>query len=146
MLTSTKKVLTLATIALLIAFVDSRVAFAVNAHFTEEPVCTVVRTNRGPAIQCVGGQIAGLGGEAESALLEAELACETKSGANQPGGHLQSDEVEIPQSEGVIKVPPLLTEPARCPRGLIPVVGDTVDLVILNAAGEEIFRETLPVE
>jgi hypothetical protein len=70
-------------------------AFAQNPHFIEEPVCTVIRTSEGPTIQCVGGKIAGLGKEPVVAFLEAPLACETRSGANQPGGHLQSDEVTI---------------------------------------------------
>jgi hypothetical protein len=135
----------LAVFVLGISLAISGLAFAANPHFIEEPVCTVVRTVSGPAIQCVGGKIAGLGKEPVDAFLDAALACETRSGANQPGGHLQSDQVEITPRNGQITLPTLTTNPAACPPGLNPVVGDTVDLVILNQEGQEIFRETLPV-
>jgi hypothetical protein len=79
------------------------------------------------------------------AFLGADLACETRSGANRPGGHLQSDEVTIQPQRGQITLPTRTTAAAECPPGLNPVVGDTIVLVIENAEGERIFEARLPV-
>jgi hypothetical protein len=130
----------LATLAL------ASVSGAVSPHFTEEPVCTVIATTEGPAIQCLGGKVAGLGGEPEAAQLVADLACMTRSGANKPGGHLQSDTVPVTARHGHITLPALTTTAAECPPGLVPVVGPLVTLVIVDAAGEVLFTAQLPVE
>ncbi|MGH8520975.1 MAG: hypothetical protein ACREU9_06060 [Gammaproteobacteria bacterium] len=125
---------------------DGEVAFAQNPHFVKLPVCTEIQTAKGPAIRCIGGKIAGLGNDPVFASIEAALACEVTPGTNKPGGHLQSDTVEIVPRNGQITLPTLTTNAAKCPRGLNPVVGETVDLVIKNAEGDVIFNATLSVQ
>jgi hypothetical protein len=121
-------------------------ALAVSPH--EVPsnpiVCTVVQTDAGPAVECAGG-IAGLGTGAVIIQVDVALACETKSGANQPGGHLQATTEPIAPEHGRVNFD-VTTAAAECPPGLVPVVGTTATISVFSAAtGQLLFRETVPI-
>src|SRR5829696_5813181 len=75
-------------------------ALAVSPHeVTNDPiVCTL---NADQTVTCAGS-VAGLGNQAVIAQVEADFACETRSGANQPGGHLQAQSEPIQTRSGRI--------------------------------------------
>src|SRR5215208_52865 len=127
---------------LLLAF-SASAAFAINPH--EVPsnpiICTVVETEAGPAVECAG-ELAGLGTGAVIIQVDVALACETKSGANQPGGHLQATTEPITPEHGHVNFD-VTTAAAKCPPGLVPVVGDEAIISVFRAStGELLFRTT----
>src|SRR5215207_2707810 len=85
---------------LLVAF-SASAALAVNPHeVSSNPiVCTEVATTEGPAVECAGA-IAGLGTGAVIIEVDVALACETRSGSNQPGGHLKATTEPITPEHG----------------------------------------------
>jgi hypothetical protein len=99
----------------------------------------------GTAVEC-SGSIAGLGSaDAVRITVDASLACETKSGSNQPGGHLQGTSQPIPVRSGRVNFD-VRTASASCPPGLRPVVGDTATITVRDAStGEVLFRTTVPI-
>jgi len=128
------------------AFLVPSTALAVNPH--EVPsnpiVCTVVETEAGPAVECAGA-IAGLGTGAVIIQVDVALACETRSGANQPGGHLQATTEPITPEHGRVDFD-VTTAAAECPPGLVPVVGEAAKVSVFSAAtGELLFRTTVPI-
>src|SRR5215207_8735611 len=130
---------------LLLAF-SASAAFAVNPHeVPSEPiVCTVVETEAGPAVECTGA-IAGLGTGAVIIEVDVALACETRSGANQPGGHLQATTEPITPEHGRVDFD-VTTAAAECPPGLVPVVGEEATINVFSAAtGELLFTMTVPI-
>lgn len=132
------------TLLLMVAAVT--VASAASPH--EVPsnpiVCTEVQTAAGPAVQCSGG-IAGLGTGAVIIGVDVGLACETRSGSNQPGGHLQATTEPITPEHGRVDFD-VTTAAASCPRGLNPVVGDTATVNVFSAAtGQLLFTTTVPI-
>lgn len=137
--------LTLCASAAVVAFAPST-ALAVSPH--EVPsnpiVCTVVETAAGPAVECAGG-IAGLGTGAVIIQVEAPLACETRSGSNQPGGHLQATTQPITPEHGRVDFD-VTTAAAQCPPGLVPVVGEEATVSVFSAAtGQLLFTTTVPI-
>jgi hypothetical protein len=106
-----------------------------------ESVCTLEEQ----VITCVGGAVAGLGNDPVTAFLEGDVACETKSGANQPGGHIQGQPVTFTPRGGRTNLPVLTLGPAECPPGLVPIVGPDITLVILDEAGGTVFEADLTV-
>jgi len=130
---------------LLVAFAASA-ALAVNPH--EVPsnpiVCTEVQTAEGPAVAC-SGAIAGLGTGAVIIEVDVALACETRSGANQPGGHLQATTEPITPEHGRVDFD-VTTAAAECPPGLNPVVGEEATVSVFSAAtGALLFTTTVPI-
>jgi hypothetical protein len=126
---------------LLVAFAASA-ALAVNPH--EVPSNPIVCTEVDNAVQCAGG-IAGLGTGAVTIQVDAALACETRSGSNQPGGHLQATTEPIAPEHGRVDFD-VTTAAARCPRGLNPVVGETATVTVFSAAtGAQLFQTTVPI-
>jgi len=128
------------------AFVVPSSALAVNPH--EVPsnpiICTVVATEEGPAVECAGG-IAGLGTGALIIEVDVALACETRSGANRPGGHLQATTEPITPEHGRVDFD-VTTAAAECPPGLNPVVGEEATVNVFSAAtGELLFTTTVPI-
>jgi len=130
---------------LLLAF-SASAAFAVNPH--EVPsnpiICTVVETEAGPAVECAGA-IAGLGTGAVIIEVDVALACETRSGANQPGGHLQATTEPITPEHGRVDFD-VTTAAAECPPGLVPVVGNVAIVSVFSAETNELlFRTEVPI-
>ena len=138
----------IAVLSLIVAALAAVPALAVSPH--EVPnnpiVCNEVQTARGPAVQC-GGSIAGLGGaERVTITIDAALACETRSGSNQPGGHLQSTSEPLAVSGGKTTFNQR-TNAASCPRGLNPVVGDTATITVREfPSGTVLATFTEPIQ
>ena len=120
-----RRLLSILVAIALVGFLAATGAWAARPHFVVEPVCTL----EGQVIECVGGAVAGLGNEPVTAFLEGEVACETKSGANQPGGHIQTrtDPLRVRSGKVTFNV---TTPAADCPRGLNPVVGNTAIITV----------------
>jgi hypothetical protein len=136
--------LTLLSLVALGAWVST--AAAINPHeVAANPiVCTVVETEGGPAVECAGA-IAGLGTGAVIIEVDVALACETRSGANQPGGHLQATTEPITPEHGRVDFD-VTTAAAECPPGLNPVVGETAIVSVFSAAtGELLFRTEVAI-
>src|SRR5215217_5710322 len=126
---------------LLLAF-SASAALAVNPH--EVPSNPIVCTEVDNAVEC-SGAIAGLGTGAVIIQVDVALACETRSGANQPGGHLQATTEPITPEHGRVDFD-VTTAEAECPPGLVPVVGDTATVSVFSAAtGQLLFREQVPI-
>src|SRR5215213_11843231 len=130
---------------LLVAF-SASAAFAINPH--EVPsnpiVCTVVETEAGPAVECAG-ELAGLGTGAVIIQVDVALACETRSGSNQPGGHLQATTEPITPEHGRVNFD-VTTAAAECPPGLNPVVGEEATVSVFSAeTGALLFATTVPI-
>ena len=130
---------------LLLAF-SASAALAINPH--EVPsnpiVCTEVATDAGPAVECAGA-IAGLGTGDVIIQTDVALACETRSGSNQPGGHLQATTEPITPRGGRVNFD-VTSAAADCPRGLNPVVGETATVTVRSAAtGALLFTTTVPI-
>jgi hypothetical protein len=117
-------------------------AQAAPHEVTSNPiVCTL---NPDQTVTCAGG-IAGLGTGAVIITTDVAFACETRSGSNQPGGHLQAVSAPIQPRSGRVNFN-LTTGPADCPPGLNPVVGDTATITVRSAAtGEVLFTTTVPI-
>ena len=117
-------------------------ALAVSPHeVTNDPIECVLNDNG--TVTC-SGSVAGLGNQAVIAQVDADFACETRSGSNRPGGHLQSQSEPIQTRSGRITFSET-TGPARCPRGLNPVVGETATVTIFDLAGNVLFTKTEPI-
>jgi hypothetical protein len=123
----------IAVLSLIVVALAAVPALAVSPH--EVPnnpiVCTtVVDEETGfPAVEC-SGAIAGLGGaDRVTITVDADLACQTKSGANEPGGHLQATSLPLDVSGGKTTFD-VTTNAAECPPGLVPVVGETATITV----------------
>jgi hypothetical protein len=126
-----RKIGIIAVLSLIAAALAAVPALAVNPH--EVPnnpiVCNEVQTAAGPAVQC-SGAIAGLGGaERVTISIDAALACETRSGSNQPGGHLQATSEPLDVRGGKVTFDET-TQAASCPPGLNPGVGETATITV----------------
>src|SRR5215203_5375506 len=136
----------IAALVMLLAAVAAAPALAINPHEvpTNPIVCTVVETDAGPAVECTGA-IAGLGTGAVVIEVDVALACETRSGANQPGGHLQATTEPITPEHGRVDFD-VTTAAAECPPGLVPVVGEEATVSVFSAAtGALLFTTTVPI-
>ena len=136
----------IAVLSLIVAALAAVPALAANPH--EVPsnpiVCTEVATDAGPAVECAGA-IAGLGTGAVIIQTDVALACETRSGSNQPGGHLQATTEPITPEHGRVDFD-VTTAAAECPPGLNPVVGEEATVSVFSAAtGELLFTTTVPI-
>src|SRR6266511_766942 len=115
-----RKVEIIGVLSMLLVAFSASAALAVSPH--EVPNNPIVCTKVGTAVECAGS-IAGLGtGETVIIQVVADLACETRSGSNQPGGHLQGTTEPITAEHGRVDFD-VTTDAAKCPRGLNPVVG-----------------------
>jgi hypothetical protein len=139
-----KRFLVLGVVVAAVAAVAVTSAWARNPHeVNNNPIeCRQV----GTAVNC-SGSIAGLGtADAVVIQIDASLACETRKGNNQPGGHLQATSEPIEPKSGRVNFNET-TGSASCPNGLRPVVGDTATIRVLDAAtGEELFSTTVPID
>jgi hypothetical protein len=136
----------IAALSMLLVGVSASAAWAINPHeVAANPiVCTVVETEAGPAVECAGA-IAGLGTGAVIIQVDAALACQTRSGANEPGGHLQATTEPITPEHGRVDFD-VTTAAAECPPGLVPVVGDVAVVSVFRAAtGELLFTEEVAI-
>jgi len=137
----------IAALSMMLMAVSATSAWAIKPH--EVPsnpiVCTEVQTAEGPAVEC-SGAIAGLGTGAVIIEVDVALACETRPGTNQPGGHLQATTEPIAPKHGRVNFD-VTTNAAECPPGLNPVVGDVAVVSVFRAAtGELLFQTEVPIE
>jgi len=123
----------------LVAF-SASAALAARCHFTaggsDVPQCSI----RGDVLECTGGHVAGLGGDAESVELVVNVACATKSPKQQqPPGHATSGPVPLPEEDptGQIALPDFTVD-ADCPPGLNATFGTTGTLTFFDAEGSPI--------
>ena len=115
-------------------------AAAASAHeVTNDPIRCVLSSN-GTTVTC-SGSVAGLGNQVVVARVDVKFACATRGNANEPGGHLQAKSNPIQTRNGRITFS-VTTGPAKCPPGLIPVVGKTATVTLLNSAGSVLFQTT----
>src|SRR5215207_7049842 len=75
-----------ASLALL--FAGTSTAMAASAHEVRNN--PIVCTTNGTTVTC-SGSVAGLGNEAVVAVVDADFACSTRPGNNNPPGHIQGD-------------------------------------------------------
>lgn len=136
----------IAVLSMLLVAVSATSAWAINPHAVPSNpiVCTEVQTAEGPAVVC-SGAIAGLGRGAVIIEVDVALACETRSGSNQPGGHVQATTEPIEPEHGRVDFD-VMTAAADCPPGLNPVVGDVAVVSVFRAAtGELLFQTKVPI-
>jgi hypothetical protein len=138
-----KRLLVLGVVVAAVAAFPAATAWAANPHEVNNN--PIVCNQRGTAVEC-SGSIAGLGtADAVIITVDANLACETKSGSNQPGGHLQGTSEPITPKSGRVNFD-VTTASASCPPGLRPVVGDNATITVRDAdTGEVLFTETVPI-
>jgi hypothetical protein len=139
-----KRYVALGVVVAAVAAIPATSAWAGNPHqVNNNPItCTEVG---GPAVEC-SGSISGLGSADRVVItVDASLACGTKSGSNQPGGHLQGTSQPIPVKSGRVNFD-VTTGSASCPPGLVPVVGDTATITVRDAdTGGTLFATTVPI-
>jgi hypothetical protein len=138
-----KRLWVLGVVVAAVAAVPATSAWGASPHEVNNN--PIVCHQAGTAVEC-SGSIAGLGNaDAVRITVTAGLACETKSGSNQPGGHLQGTSQPIPVRSGRVNFD-VTTASASCPPGLRPVVGDTATVTVRDAStGEVLFRTTVPI-
>jgi hypothetical protein len=135
----------ISVLSLIVAAVAAVPAIAASPHEKpRDPIeCTLSGANL-TRVTC-GGTVAGLGNVSQIiATVEADFACETRSGSNQPGGHVQGDTDPINVRNGSVTFS-VDSGPARCPRGLNPVVGDTALVTIEDLQGNVLFQKEVPI-
>ena len=114
-------------------------ASAASAHeVTQDPIKCVLNSNN--TVTC-SGSVAGLGNQAVIARVDVKFACATRGNASEPGGHLQAQTQPIQTRNGRITFS-VTSGPAKCPPGLVPVVGKTATVTLLNRAGAVLFQTT----
>jgi hypothetical protein len=132
-------------LTLIAAAVVAVPALAASPHeVAKNPIeCTLSGANN-TKVTCTGS-VAGLGNVSQViATVDAKFACETRSGSNQPGGHLQDQTNPINVRNGRVNFS-VDSGPARCPRGLNPVVGDTATVSILDLQGNLLFSKEVRI-
>lgn len=138
----------IAVLSLIVAALAAVPALAANPHEVgNKPiVCKEVQTEEGPAVEC-SGSIAGLGSADRVTIsIDAKLACATRKGNNQPGGHLQAKSEPLTVKSGRVNFDET-TDAASCPRGLNPVVGNTATITVRDAStGEVLVTFTRPIQ
>jgi hypothetical protein len=138
----------IAVLSLIVAALAAVPALAANPHqVSNNPiVCEEVQVQGDPAVRC-SGSIAGLGGADRVTIsIDARLACETRSGSNQPGGHLQATSKPLTVKSGRVNFT-VTTEAADCPRGLNPVVGETATITVREfPSGDVLATFRVPIE
>ena len=135
----------IAVLSLIVAALAAVPALAANPHEVGNNPIVCEEVQGGTAVQC-SGSIAGLGSADRVTIsIDARLACETRSGSNQPGGHLQATTDPLRVKSGRVNFT-VTTEAADCPRGLNPVVGETATITVRDAStGEVLVRFTRPI-
>jgi hypothetical protein len=143
-----KRFLVLGLAVAAVAAIPATSALAANPHQVphNEITCQQVGPASAPAVNC-SGSIAGLGSaDAVVIQIDAALACSTRKGNNEPGGHLQATTEPIPPKGGRVNFNET-TDSAECPNGLNPVVGDTATITVRDAdTGAVLFTTTVPIE
>ncbi len=132
----------IAVLSLIVAAVAAVPAIAAINEKPQDPIECVLNNNG--TVTC-SGTVSGLGNVSQViATVEADFACETRSGSNQPGGHVQGDTDPINVRNGSVTFS-VDSGPARCPRGLNPVVGETATVTIFDLEGNVLFTKTEPI-
>jgi hypothetical protein len=136
----------IAVLSLIIAAVAAVPALAANPHPVKsgEPLqCTL--NNAGTRLTC-SGELAGLGNvDAIRVTVDVTGGCETRSGSNQPPGHIQSTSPRIPVTENG-RATFEQSVSVRCPGGLNPFFGDEATIIVRDAdTGEVLFRRTIDI-
>ena len=138
-----RRVLTVAIASVLALLVTGTAAQAANPHESQnDPIRCVLNTNN--SVTCAG-TVVGLGNQVVTARVEADFACATRRSGHQPGGHLQSDSEPIATRNGQISFSET-AGPARCPRGLNPVVGDTATVTLYSVSGDVLYTTSVPIQ
>jgi hypothetical protein len=122
-------------------FAGTTSALAANPH--EVPKDPIECTTNGTTVTC-SGSVAGLGNEVVFAVVDADFACETRSGSNQPPGHVQGKSGPIQPRNGRITFS-VTTGPASCPRGLNPTIGDFATVTLIDAQGDVLFTKRVRI-
>jgi|SRR5215208_645911 hypothetical protein len=137
-----RKIGIIAVLSLMVLALAAVPALAARPHeVTNNPITCTLNDNN--TVTC-SGSVAGLGNQPVRAVVDVAFACETRSGSNQPGGHIQAKSGLITPTNGRINFR-LTTGPATCPPGLNPVVGDTATVSIFSAGGTLLFRKTVDI-
>jgi hypothetical protein len=137
-----KRFLVLGVVVAAVAAVPA--TWAANPH--EVPHNEITCQQFGLAVNCFGS-IAGLG-SADSVVIQidADVACSTRPGNNQPKGHLQAKTEPIEPKGGRVNFDET-TDSASCPNGLNPVVGDEATITVFDAATHEVlFTTTVTID
>jgi hypothetical protein len=130
----------LAAVGLVLA--GTGAAMAARAHeVVNDPITCVLNANN--TVTC-SGSVAGLGNQAVVAQVDADFACETRPGNNQPGGHIQGKTEPIQTRNGRITFS-VTSGPASCPPGLNPVVGDFATVTIFDLQGNALFTKRVRI-
>jgi hypothetical protein len=122
-------------------FATTTTAMAANPH--EVPNNPIVCTSNGTTVTC-SGSVAGLGNEAVIAVVDADFACQTRPGNNNPPGHIQGKSGPIQPKNGRINFS-VTTGPATCPPGLNPVIGDFATVSIFDLEGNLLFQKRVRI-
>ena len=118
-------------------------ASAASPHeVTQDPITCVLNANN--TVTC-SGSVAGLGNQAVIARINVKFACATRGNASEPGGHLQAQTQPIQTRNGRITFS-VTSGPAKCPPGLVPVVGKSATVTLLNRAGAVLFQVTKVIQ
>jgi hypothetical protein len=138
-----RRFLTVTVATVLALLVTGTAAQAANPHESQNnPIRCVLNADN--SVTCAG-TVVGLGNQVVTARVEADFACATRRSGHQPGGHLQSDSEPIATRNGQITFSET-AGPARCPRGLNPVVGDTATVTLFSSSGEALFTKRVPIQ
>jgi len=141
-----KRFLALGVVIAAVAAFPATTAWAANPHTLPNTEITCMEV-AGPAVSC-SGSIAGLG-SADSVVIQidADLACGTRPGNNQPRGHLQATTEPIDVRSGRVNFENVTTDAAECPPGLNPVVGDTATVSVFDAdTGALLFSTEVEIQ
>jgi hypothetical protein len=138
-----RKIGIIAVLTLIAAAVVAVPALAANPHESNKnPIECVLNDDN--TVTC-GGTVSGLGNVNRIvAQVDANFACETRSGSNQPRGHLQGETnpIRVRNGSATFSVD---AGPARCPRGLNPVVGPTATVSISDLQGNILFSKQVRI-
>ena len=139
-----RKIGIIAVLALIAAAIVAVPALAASPHESnKDPIECVLNPNN--TVTC-SGTVSGLGNvDRIVAEVDANFACETRSGSNQPGGHLQGETNPIRVKNGTATFT-VTSGPARCPNGLNPVVGPNATVSISDLEGNVLFSTTVPIQ
>ena len=133
-----RKIGIIAVLSLIVAALAAVPALAANPHEVGNNPIVCEEVQGGTAVRC-SGSIAGLGGADRVTIsIDARLACETRSGSNQPGGHLQATSKPLTVKSGRVNFNET-TEAADCPRGLNPVVGNTATITVREVPSQDVL-------
>src|SRR5829696_4318035 len=123
----------IAVLSLIAAAIAAVPALAANPHTVPsgEPLtCTL--NQQGDVVTC-GGELAGLGNvDFIDVVLDLDAGCATRGNENEPPGHFQVVDEDIPVNDNGRAVFSTQASP-DCPRGLNEVFGDEATITVFEA-------------